>query len=94
MTRNTRNPKYDWEFYTEPQAYANDRKIQSSRGKGLGGSSMLNNLAFVRPAREELDAFERLGNPGWNWNNLLGYMKKVCCCLPHILLALCLRHGI
>ncbi|KIJ43988.1 GMC oxidoreductase, partial [Sphaerobolus stellatus SS14] len=77
MARNTRNPKYDWEFYTEPQTHVLNRKIQSSRGKGLGGSSMLNNLAFVRPVREELDAFEQLGNPGWNWENIIHYVKKV-----------------
>ncbi|KAF9254620.1 alcohol oxidase [Marasmius fiardii PR-910] len=76
MVRNATKPRYDWTFFTEPQKYAFDRKIQSSRGKGLGGSSSLNNLAFVRPVSEELDAFEQLGNPGWNWNNLLGYMKK------------------
>ncbi|KAL0565699.1 hypothetical protein V5O48_016325 [Marasmius crinis-equi] len=76
MVRNARNPRYDWTFYTEPQVYALDRKIQSSRGKGLGGSSALNNLAFVRPVSEELDAFEKLGNSGWNWEDLLGYMKK------------------
>ncbi|KAK7438219.1 hypothetical protein VKT23_018150 [Stygiomarasmius scandens] len=76
MTKNARNPKYDWTFYTEPQLYANNREIQSSRGKGLGGSSGLNNLAFVRPVSEELDAFEELGNPGWNWKNILAYMKK------------------
>ena len=77
MVRNATKPRYDWTFFTEPQKYAFDRKIQSSRGKGLGGSSGLNNLAFVRPVSEELDAFETLGNPGWNWNNILGYMKKV-----------------
>ncbi|THU87441.1 alcohol oxidase [Dendrothele bispora CBS 962.96] len=76
MARNTRNPRYDWEFYTEPQLHAFNRKIQSSRGKGLGGSSMLNNLAVVRPTREEIDAFQKLGNPGWNWENVLSYMKK------------------
>ncbi|KAJ8081123.1 hypothetical protein PM082_017964 [Marasmius tenuissimus] len=76
MVRNARNPRYDWTFFTEPQKYALNRKIQSSRGKGLGGSSGLNNLAFVRPVSEELDAFEKLGNSGWNWDNLLGYMKK------------------
>ncbi|KAF5343030.1 hypothetical protein D9758_011162 [Tetrapyrgos nigripes] len=76
MIRNACNPKYDWTFFTEPQRYALNRKIQSSRGKGLGGSSGLNNLAFVRPISEELDNFEKLGNPGWNWDNLLGYMKR------------------
>ncbi|KIJ24192.1 GMC oxidoreductase [Sphaerobolus stellatus SS14] len=46
MALNTRNPRYDWEFYTEPQVHVQNRKIQSSRGKGLGGSSMQNFLAF------------------------------------------------
>ncbi|KAF8965919.1 alcohol oxidase [Flammula alnicola] len=29
-----------------------------------------------RPSREEFDALEGLGNVGWNWESLLGYMKK------------------
>ena len=37
----------------------------------------LNLLAMARPGKVELDALEELGNPGWNWDNLLGYMKKV-----------------
>ncbi|KAF8516786.1 alcohol oxidase [Gautieria morchelliformis] len=70
------NPKYDWRFTTVPQKYVNDRKVFQSRGKGLGGSSLLNILAFVRPSKDELDSFEELGNPGWNWKSLLEYMKR------------------
>ena len=36
-----------------------------------------NFMAYVRPTKADLDAFERLGNPGWNWDSLLKYMKKV-----------------
>lgn len=32
---------------------------------------------MVRPGKIELDALEELGNPGWSWDNLLQYMKKV-----------------
>jgi choline dehydrogenase-like flavoprotein len=37
-----------------------------------------NFLGMFRPSREEFDALEKLGNKGWNWESLLGYMKKVC----------------
>lgn len=43
----------------------------------LGGSSGLNSMAWVRPRREELDVWQRLGiNGGWNWHELLPYMMK------------------
>ncbi|KAF5371665.1 hypothetical protein D9758_003546 [Tetrapyrgos nigripes] len=79
MARNTRDPKYDWEFYTEPQVFVNGRRMQESRGKGLGGSSMLNMCAFVRPSKEEIDGIERLGNPGWGWDDVSKYMQKSEC---------------
>lgn len=76
MSRAIHNPKYDWTYYTVPQKHAGNRQILQSHGKGLGGSSMLNFLGFVRPSKEELDAIEQLGNVGWNWDSLSAYMKK------------------
>ncbi len=37
----------------------------------------INFFGIFRPTRHELDAIEQLGNPGWNWDSLLHYMKKV-----------------
>lgn len=76
MSRAIHNPKYDWTYYTVPQKHAGNRQILQSHGKGLGGSSLLNFFGFVRPSKEELDAIERLGNVGWNWDSLSAYMKK------------------
>lgn len=39
---------------------------------------------MFRPAKEELDALEGLGNKGWNWSSLLHYMKKVRLLLFHV----------
>ena len=36
-----------------------------------------NFLGVLRPSKDEIDAIERLGNPGWNWDSLLHYFKKV-----------------
>lgn len=70
------NPKYDWTFFTTPQKNANNRAILQPRGKGLGGSSLLNFMGMFRPSKEELDAIETLGNKGWNWDSFLHYLKK------------------
>jgi len=76
--RTLANPKYDWAFSSVPQIRANNRQLYEPRGKGLGGSSMLNFFGMFRPSKDDLDALEKLGNEGWNWESLLHYMKKVC----------------
>ena len=52
--------------------------VEPSHTSGTNSSLCQNNfMAYVRPTKDELDAFERLGNPDWNWDSLLKYMKKV-----------------
>lgn len=62
------NPKYDWMFKSVPQVYANNQAINLPRGKVLGGSSAINVMAFDRGSRVEYNAWDKLGNSGWNWN--------------------------
>ncbi|KZT10003.1 GMC oxidoreductase [Laetiporus sulphureus 93-53] len=69
-------PEYDWKFSTVPQGHAANSALVWSRGKGLGGSSALNLMLWTRPQREDIDAIERLGNPGWNWDRFHEYSKK------------------
>ncbi|PCH42171.1 GMC oxidoreductase [Wolfiporia cocos MD-104 SS10] len=59
--------KYDWAFTTLPQKYANNRRMALPRGKGLGGSSAVNFYVWCKPPAADIDAWEELGNPGWNW---------------------------
>lgn len=42
------DPLVDWEFVTEPQAGANDRKMHYARGKCLGGTTALNFMIYQR----------------------------------------------
>lgn len=63
--------KYDWQFETTPQPGCNGRKLPWNRGKVLGGSSALNFMMWCRGSREDYDAWERLGNEGWGWEDML-----------------------
>lgn len=46
------------------------------QGKALGGSSAINAQVFVPPIKANIDAWETLGNEGWNWNMLQKSMSK------------------
>lgn len=61
----------DWQYHTTPQIGLGGRSLAWPRGKLLGGTSALNFMTWNRPNREDLDAWERLGNRGWGWNDLL-----------------------
>lgn len=67
---------YNWGFYTDPEPSMKDRKIYWPRGRGLGGSSSINGLIFVRGQREDYDHWAQLGNEGWAWDNVLPYFIK------------------
>ncbi|KAL4892702.1 GMC oxidoreductase-domain-containing protein [Aspergillus ambiguus] len=66
----------DQNYLTLPQAI-NNRTLDVKSGKGLGGSTLINGNSWTRPDKVQIDSWETVfGNPGWNWNNLYGYMKK------------------
>jgi choline dehydrogenase len=67
---------YNWGFYTDPEETMHGRKIYWPRGRGLGGSSSINGLIFVRGQKEDYDHWAQLGNSGWDWNNVLPYFVK------------------
>jgi choline dehydrogenase-like flavoprotein len=63
--------QYDWQFETIPQSGLANRSLPWPRGKVLGGTSALNFMTWNRASRQDYDAWEKLGNPGWSWDDLL-----------------------
>jgi choline dehydrogenase len=65
--------KLDWDFATEPEPHCDGRSLYIPRGKGLGGSSGMNAMLYVRGRPLDYDAWEV---PGWGWEDVRPYFLK------------------
>ena len=68
--------RVNWAFDTVPQKGLNGRLGYQPRGRGLGGSSSINAMIYIRGQREDYDDWAQQGNPGWSWNDVLPYFRK------------------
>jgi choline dehydrogenase-like flavoprotein len=66
----------NWAFDTVPQPGLNGRIGYQPRGKGLGGSSAINAMVYIRGHRSDYDQWASLGNPGWSFADVLPYFKR------------------
>jgi len=69
--------KYNWGFESQPEPYLDNRRMDCPRGKVLGGSSSINGMVFVRGHACDINAWERAGAAGWNYQSCLPYYKKM-----------------
>ena len=77
FTKLLTNPKYNWLFHTEPEDNVLGRTLVVPRGKGLGGSSSINGMIFVRGQPLDFDGWSQLGATGWDFANVLPYFKRL-----------------
>ncbi len=66
------NYRYD----TVPQKGLNGRIGYQPRGKGLGGSSAINAMVYIRGNRYDYDNWAALGCDGWSYDDVLPWFKK------------------
>jgi choline dehydrogenase-like flavoprotein len=66
----------NWAFETVPQRGLNGRIGYQPRGKGLGGSSAINAMVYIRGHRADYDQWASLGNAGWSYADVLPYFKR------------------
>ncbi|GEC57718.1 choline dehydrogenase [Bradyrhizobium elkanii] len=66
----------NWAFNTVPQKGLNGRIGYQPRGKGLGGSSAINAMVYIRGHRADYDHWAALGNTGWAFADVLPYFKR------------------
>lgn len=72
-----RSKKFNWHFFTKRQSTCGNRKIYWPRGRGLGGSSSINAMCYVRGNAYDYDHWAALGNEGWSYEDVLPYFKKL-----------------
>jgi choline dehydrogenase len=73
------NPAYTWPNHTAPTADFGDRSIPLIQGKGLGGSTSINGMMYVRGQSQDYDGWEALGCKGWGWKEVLPYFMRSEC---------------
>ena len=69
------NPTYTWQFQTEPGDGINGRRIPTTQGRTLGGSSSINGMVYNRGQREDFDHWAQRGNHGWGYVDILPYFQ-------------------
>ncbi|HEY7245990.1 MAG TPA: GMC family oxidoreductase N-terminal domain-containing protein [Xanthobacteraceae bacterium] len=68
--------RFDWGYETEPEPRAEGRRIETARGKIIGGCHSINAMGHVRGHRADYDRWSRLGLPGWSYAEVLPYFKR------------------
>ncbi|KAJ5546155.1 hypothetical protein N7494_003740 [Penicillium frequentans] len=66
----------DWAYKTVEQKWGGGTTQTVRAGKALGGTSTINGMVYLRAQTSQIDAWEKIGNKGWNWENLYPYFKK------------------
>ncbi|KAL7627358.1 hypothetical protein AAE478_001550 [Parahypoxylon ruwenzoriense] len=68
--------RYEVKLEMVAQEFLDGKSRTISQGKAVGGSTIINGLVWTRGSAADFDAWERLGNPGWGWSDLLPYFQK------------------
>lgn len=69
--------RYNWAYETDPEPHMNNRRMECGRGKGLGGSSLINGMCYIRGNAMDLDSWAKLpGLEDWTYLDCLPYYRK------------------
>lgn len=68
--------RFNWGYHSEPEPELDGRRISCPRGKGLGGSSSINGMVYVRGNAHDYEEWLRLGVTGWGYRDCLPYFKR------------------
>lgn len=66
----------NWLFETVPQPGLNGRTGFQPRGRGMGGSSAINAMVYIRGCAWDYDNWAKLGATGWAYEDVLPYFRR------------------
>ncbi|CAM3494639.1 choline dehydrogenase [Rouxiella silvae] len=69
--------RYNWAYETDPEPHMNNRRMECGRGKGLGGSSLINGMCYIRGNAMDFDNWATApGLENWSYLDCLPYFRK------------------
>jgi len=69
--------RYNWAYKTDPEPFMNNRRMDCGRGKGLGGSSLINGMCYIRGNAMDYDYWASMpGLEDWAYLDCLPYFRK------------------
>lgn len=68
--------RFNWGYYSEPEPGLEGRQISCPRGKGLGGTSTINGMVYVRGNAHDFEEWEASGAQGWGYRDCLPYFRR------------------
>jgi 4-pyridoxate dehydrogenase len=68
--------RFDWGYQTEPEPHAGGRRIETARGKVIGGSNSINAMGYVRGHPADYDRWASQGLTDWSYEAVLPYFKR------------------
>jgi choline dehydrogenase len=71
-----RSEPLNWRFQTVPQPNLDGRRIPVPRGRGLGGSALINGMVYFRGHPRDYDDWARSGASGWSYREVLPYFCR------------------
>jgi choline dehydrogenase-like flavoprotein len=71
-----RSAALNWRFQSVPQPQLNGRRISVPRGRGLGGSALINGMVYFRGNPRDYDAWSAAGAKGWSYREILPYFRR------------------
>ena len=72
-----RDSRFNWHFSTTPQTHLDNRQLYQPRGKGLGGTSSINGMVFLRGHPLDYEMWTQQGATGWSYAEVLPYFKRL-----------------
>ena len=70
------NPQTDWCFVLRENSHLNGRRLNYPRGRGLGGSSAINGMIYMRGQAANYDLWAAQGCAGWSWREVLPFFIR------------------
>ncbi len=68
--------RHNYGYETVPQQGFDGRKGYQPRGRGLGGSSLINAMIYTRGQPQDYDSWATMGCKGWGWADVLPYFRR------------------